>query len=33
MRATLSPTLVWKWQSIPDRASRSPIQAELVSTI
>ena len=31
MRSMLSPTLVWKLQSIPDRASCSPIQAELVS--
>src|SRR5579875_773543 len=33
MRSRLSPTLVWKWESIPARARRSPIQAELVSTI
>ena len=33
MRAQLSPTLVWKWESIPARASCSPIHDELVSTI
>src|SRR5438105_5365848 len=32
MRPRLSPTLVWKCESIPARARRSPIQAELVST-
>ena len=32
MRAWLSPTLVWKWQSMPASARCSPIQAELVST-
>ncbi|GIS99706.1 MAG: hypothetical protein CM1200mP26_14190 [Acidimicrobiales bacterium] len=33
MRSGLSPTAVWRWQSIPARASCSPIHAELVSTI
>ena len=33
MRAWLSPTTWWKWESIPARASCSPIHAELVSTI
>src|SRR5438105_7010791 len=33
MRSKLSPTLVWKCESIPTRASCSPIQDEFVSTI
>ena len=33
MRARLSPTLVWKCESMPASASCSPIQAELLSTI
>jgi hypothetical protein len=33
MRPRLSPTLVWKYESMPASASRAPIQAELVSTI
>ena len=33
MRAWLSPTAWWKWESTPASASCSPIHAELVSTI
>ena len=33
MRSMLSPTLVWKSESIPAMASCSPIHDELVSTI
>src|SRR5438105_2596521 len=33
MRAWLSPTFVWKNESIPARANRSPIHDEFVSTI
>jgi hypothetical protein len=33
MRPWLSPTLLWKCESIPASASWLPIQAELVSTI
>ena len=33
IRAWLSPTFTWKWESMPARASRSPIHDELVSTI
>ena len=33
MRAKLSPTLTWKWESMPASASCSPIQAELLSTM
>src|SRR5207248_6743741 len=33
MRAWLSPTFTWKCESTPIKAKRSPIQAELVSTI
>ncbi len=33
IRARLSPTLVWKCESMPASASCSPIQAELLSTI
>src|SRR5579872_2047828 len=33
MRSRLSPTLVWKWQSMPEAASSSPMCDELVSTI
>ena len=33
MRSRLSPTEVWRWQSMPARASFSPIHAEFVSTI
>ena len=33
MRPRLSPTLVWKCESMPARASCSPIHDELVSTI
>ena len=33
IRARLSPTFTWKWESIPASASRSPIHDELVSTI
>ena len=33
MRSQLSPTFVWKWESMPTSASCSPIHDELVSTI
>jgi hypothetical protein len=33
MRSRLSPTFVWKCESMPANASRSPIHDELVSTI
>ena len=33
MRSMLSPTFVWKWESMPASASCSPIHDEFVSTI
>jgi hypothetical protein len=33
MRSRLSPTFVWKCESMPASASCSPIQEEFVSTI
>ena len=32
MRSRLSPTWTWRWESMPAKASRSPMKAELLST-